>query len=48
MNEILTETQFTVELEEEIHNYIALAVQYQEELTVKNFISHLEDKYSGN
>ena len=48
MNEKLTETQFTVQLEEEIHNYIELAIQYQEELTVMNFIEHLKDKYSEN
>ena len=45
MNEKLTETQFTVQLGEEIHNYIALAIQYQEDLTVKNFIEHLKSSY---
>ena len=46
MNEKLTETQFTVELEQQIHSFIELAIQYQEELTVKNFIEHLKESYT--
>jgi len=44
----MSEAEFSTQMIEDVWSYIELAIQYQEELTVKNFIEHLKDKYSDN
>ena len=43
----MTESQFAIEMEENIYSFIELQANAGEPFTVKAFIKHLKDSYNG-